>query len=831
MRVATLVVLAVGGLLPPDEGAAQWTNRYPRVAGYGHHVYLEGYELPLLASGPTDPAPAPDGLRVAFAARGWIWLLDLRTGVATRLTRGAEMDSRPSWSPDGRSVALVRDNDHETRVVIVDAATGADLRTIDSPAIDLDPVFTPDGSAIVYSSARAGTLDLWRHDLETGDEVALTNTLGLELRPQPHPDGTRLLYLAKGGGLDRVLLSAATPISDIPPLELMGAAIASMARPALAPDGQRVALNWPTESGWELRLLDVDHPGRWVRLAADRLPLTPAWSPGGDWIYFTEADHDETMRLRRIRPEGGPVEAVPVRSWDWGEPTATLRIRTVVAGAGDDPGPSGGGGARATTTSPARLSVLDASGHPAVPRPGAPFFDGQSGRVFFYSPGTLEVTVPAGEVRVSAVRGLTTPEATTSVSAAAGRVTEVTLELRPVWNARAAGWSSADHHFHLNYGGPYDLDPEDLLPMMAGESLHLATPLVANLHDRFESQDLWGWQSPAGGPLVRFGQEIRSHFLGHMGLIETQDLYWPWVWGPGYQVYGRDDRTNGEVLEFAHARGGLGYYVHPVGSPDPFSESGRSSVPVELVVDAVLGDVDAIEIVCLWSNPIGTAAVWQRFLSLGIPIAPSAGTDVMTNFYRTMAVGTARVYARSGEGLNWPAYIEAYKAGRSFVTNGPLLDFRVGNAGPGDVVTAAAASAGPVEWELDLRSAVPVERVEVLVNGAVVWSDSGLTEPGHRAYRGRLDLPSGGWMAVRALGGERRWPMMDASPFAHSGAVWIGAVGISDPEARRTAAAELLLVLEVAENRLIGGYGDAEIPKLRARFRAARERLESLAAR
>ena len=45
----------------PEPGAGQWRNRYPRVQGYGHHVYLEGYELPLLTNGPIDPAPSPDG--------------------------------------------------------------------------------------------------------------------------------------------------------------------------------------------------------------------------------------------------------------------------------------------------------------------------------------------------------------------------------------------------------------------------------------------------------------------------------------------------------------------------------------------------------------------------------------------------------------------------------------------------------------------------------------------------------------------------------------------------------------------------------------------------
>ncbi|MDE2796613.1 MAG: hypothetical protein OXL34_17495, partial [Gemmatimonadota bacterium] len=47
--------------LIPEPGAGQWRNRYPRVQGYGHHVYLEGYELPVLTNGPIDPAPSPDG--------------------------------------------------------------------------------------------------------------------------------------------------------------------------------------------------------------------------------------------------------------------------------------------------------------------------------------------------------------------------------------------------------------------------------------------------------------------------------------------------------------------------------------------------------------------------------------------------------------------------------------------------------------------------------------------------------------------------------------------------------------------------------------------------
>ena len=804
--------------LLPEAVSGQWTNRYPRVQGYGHHVYLEGYELPVLTNGPIDPAPSPDGRHIAFAARGWIWIMDLATGTARQLTRGRDVDSRPAWHPSGDRLALVRDNDRDTRIVVVDAASGADIRTIDTPAIDLDPAFSSDGGTLYHTSGQAGTLDVWALDLETGESRALTVEPGIEMKPQPRADGS-FVMLAKRGG-DRVELR---PQGGGEPRTLVAGNIASMARPALSPDGQTIALNWPTQNGWDLRVHNVDRPGAPILLTSGGLPLTPAWSPDGEWIYYSEADDREVMRLKRIRPVGGTVERVRVRAWEWADETARVRIRTV-----------GAGGEGASSLEPARLVVLDGSGHPVVPDEGDTHFDGASGRVFFYSPGVVEVTVPAGEVTVSAVQGLATPESTATVAAAAGTTTEVTLALDPVWDARMAGWASGDHHFHLNYGGQTGLDPTDMVAKMRGEALDMATPLLANLHNRFEDQGFWGWEKSDASPFIRFGQEIRSHFLGHMGLIEIPELHWPWVWGPGYEVYGTDDRTNAEVLDFAHGQGGLGYYVHPVSVPDPFAEGGAGGVPVELVADAVLGDVDALEVVCLWSNSDGTASLWHRFLNLGLTVAPSAGTDVMLNFHRTMAVGTTRVYVHTGNRLNWPSYIEGLREGRSFVTNGPFLDFRVEGVRPGGVVEPSGGGAErgggdpTATWTLDLATATEVGTVDIIVNGRVVASHAGMDSPGRRSYGGEIELPGGGWVAARARGGETRWPSMDIAPFAHTAPVWIGARGSTDPATRRESAAELQEVLAASLARLRIGYGGADIPRLEARFAEAMARLEAL---
>jgi TolB protein len=403
-----------------------------------------------------------------------------------------------------------------------------------------------------------------------------------------------------------------------------------------------------------------------------------------------------------------------------------------------------------------------------------------------------------------------------------GRVTEVTLTLSPLWDAAAEGWLSGDHHFHLNYGGPFQVDPSAMEAQVAGEALDAASPLLANLHHRFGERELWSWRRDASPPFLAFGQEVRSHFLGHVALVGTRELFWPWIWGPGYPIHGQDDRPNAEALRFGRAQGGMGTYVHPVSGPDPFAPGNEGQIPVGFIPDAVLGEVDALEVVCLWSDDLGTAELWYRILNLGIPLAATAGSDVMTDFYRTMAVGATRVFVQTGADRSWPAYLDALRKGRSFVSTGPFLDFRVADGvGPGGVVPS-----GTTRWTLDLRSPIPVEQVELVVNGQVVETLPGLDQAGARSHSGTVELPEGGWIAVRARGGTPEWPVMAAAPFAHSSPVWIGARGSTDPTAAARSAGELLRALDVAEARLRSGYEGVETPRLQARFDEARARLE-----
>jgi len=161
MKYYLLLILTLCGVLC---SYGQWTNRYPKVDGYGHHVYLEGYELPVVNAGPMDPAPSPNGDQVVFSAKGWLWLFDLTSAVATRITSSPHLDARPNWSPDGQQIVFVRDDGSDTQIMLLDISSKKETLLVDSDKLDLDPRFSKSDSHVYYSSAQEGSFDLWSID-------------------------------------------------------------------------------------------------------------------------------------------------------------------------------------------------------------------------------------------------------------------------------------------------------------------------------------------------------------------------------------------------------------------------------------------------------------------------------------------------------------------------------------------------------------------------------------------------------------------------------------------------------------------------------------------
>ncbi|PWN05740.1 hypothetical protein DDZ15_12865 [Rhodohalobacter mucosus] len=799
------------GLLAVPDAHAQWTHHYPKLDDFGHHVYLEQHELPVLSYGITDPAPAPDGQTLAFSSKGWIWLMDLEKGEATRLTDGSGVDGRPRWSADGALLTFVRDHGDDTSIVILELDSG-DEQIINTPAIELDPEFSTDGQYLFYTSGQNGSLELYRRHLEAGTDELLTELSQVVRNTRRLADGSGILYL-HGSGAHRVLRERnfVAGYDRIAHSETLTYHLSADTYPT----ERLIVYSAPIDNDYHLWTMDLDDPRVTHRLT-DGHPyaMTPSFSADGGEIYYTELDENRQFQLMRIPTYGGTPESVTVTSWDYGVPTGTLLLS--VENSDGDP-------------ITARVSITRDNGHPVSFSEDATYVDPQTGRTYFYVDGSSEFMLPPGRYTVLAARGHMTPVVEIQVLVEPGENAETNLALSEIWDAAAEGYVSADHHIHLNGDGHHRASHENALRLMAGESLDQLAPMSWNRWERRIDRGILGLETTQDGHTVHQGQEVRSHFHGHIGLLNVETPFAPWFFGPYNPTLGDPDLTNGDVFEFADEHGSFATYVHPIGSDqDPFTHLHEGPIPLELISDGVLEERMGLELVCAWTSPIGNAHVWYRLLNIGRPVAAMSGTDGWVDFHRTPAVGTGRNYVRTeNSDTSTDAVIEAAAAGKGFLTTGPALILELGDgARPGDVT-----SSGSQTWQVTLASTTQIDSLQIVVNGSVVERLGGVDAGETRTYTGSIDLPDGGWMAARAYAGEQRgdsWPTMHARPFAHTSPVWIGEVGSTDPQARSDAARDLIRAINAAEMIAREAYGEVETPRMQARFDEARALLREM---
>jgi TolB protein len=721
------------------------------------------------------------------------------------------VDARPRWSRDGRRIAFVRDSGIDTSIVVIDT-TGRELGVIDSPAIELDPEFSADGKYLFYSSARGDELSLWRRHLDSGVDEQLTDLRQVERNARRLADGQSVLYL-HGAGAHRVLrrrdFTAGT--DEVVHAETLTYHLTADAHPTR----RLITYSAPIDNDYHLWTLDLDDPRVKHRLThGERYITNPAFSADGNAIYFNEIDERRQLGLWRIETHGGRAEPVGINRWEYTREAGSLRVRL-----SDSEG----------NTTSARVSIVAKSGHPVASPEDATYFDSRNGRHYFYVDSSVELTLPAGEYRINVSRGPMQAPLVQTVRVVAGRSRDADFRLAPLWDAGEAGYVSADHHGHLNADGHHRAKQEHALRLLRGEDLTLVSPLSWNRWERRVDEPLVGRSTSDGEHYVAQGQEVRSHFHGHIGLLGAQQPFAPWFFGPRNPVLGNPDLSNGDVIAFADQHEAFPTYVHPVGEDDdPFAAETVTGIPLELITDAVLGERMGLELVCAWTSPLGTAELWYRLLNLGKPVAAMSGTDAYVDFHRTPALGTGRNYLRIDGEVSPASVLAAASAGRGFVTTAPALLFRVGDgARPGDVV-----SPGARDWSLELHSTVAVDRVELIVNGSVVRELEGVGAGEAQSYSGSIDLPEGGWIAARAYSSERptdSWPSMHVRPFAHSSPIWIGAIGSVQKNAQSSAAADLLRGLDAAEERARDAYGERPMPRMYTRFASAREKLRVLA--
>jgi hypothetical protein len=139
--------------------------------------------------------------------------------------------------------------------------------------------------------------------------------------------------------------------------------------------------------------------------------------------------------------------------------------------------------------------------------------------------------------------------------------------------------------------------------------------------------------------------------------------------------------------------------------------------------------------------------LWYRFLNCGFRLTATAGTDKMTTF---VTVGANRVLARVEGDFTYQGWIDALKAGRTFITNSPTLSFTVNGEEAGTELQLASRRHKVLQVQAAAESQLPYDRLEIVVNGEAV-ADASPSGARHRAeIRVEHPFTESCWVAARA---------------------------------------------------------------------------------
>ncbi|MCO5286154.1 MAG: amidohydrolase family protein [Chitinophagaceae bacterium] len=191
------------------------------------------------------PELSPDGSRLVFMAAGSVWLQDISGGPARKVLNESAYQIEPSFSPDGRLLAIVSDFQGRRQLRVLNLLTGKTtaITTVDGSSWPHQPSWSNDGKYIIYQ--QTGLLGAPYRFIKAGithsNDTATVTLGGHSWNGRPHfsGDGQHIYFTARQSMIANIYRIATEPGSA-------PVAVTNLRRHAhdglVAPDGKWIAL-------------------------------------------------------------------------------------------------------------------------------------------------------------------------------------------------------------------------------------------------------------------------------------------------------------------------------------------------------------------------------------------------------------------------------------------------------------------------------------------------------------------------------------------------------------------------------------------------------------
>lgn len=275
----------------------------------------------------TGGAWSPDGRYLAFVSnQDQTWRVYLKTRnqgfparpLTTRLFENFALRGRPlSWSPDSKQLAFVAQTEGKTQLFVLDVSSRR-LTAHDLPADHFfSPAWSPNGEHIALIGVRNGVSDVYLWSPTTRAFAPLTQDRAANNAPAWSPDGSHLVFTAEQGEHAQIMrLAYGQP--DARPEALTRAPYDHLT-PTFSADGRFLYFSADRTGEFNLYRLALD-TGDWTQLTS--VPtgaFLPAPAPEGQKLAFTlfaKGSHDLWLMpavppsARQVNPDEVKTPAV-----------------------------------------------------------------------------------------------------------------------------------------------------------------------------------------------------------------------------------------------------------------------------------------------------------------------------------------------------------------------------------------------------------------------------------------------------------------------------------------------------------------------------------------
>ncbi len=313
-----------------------------------------------------------------------------------------------------------------------------------------------------------------------------------------------------------------------------------------------------------------------------------------------------------------------------------------------------------------------------------------------------------------------------------------------------SGWYSGDEHIHIRRS------PREnplLLKWMEAEDIHVGVLLqMGDFRNTYFGQFAFGDKGvyQEGNHILSPGQEEpRTHQVGHTIALMADEFV-----RMENKYYNYD-----QIFDRVHELSGITGYAHQ----GVLFQGYRG-----MTMDVLSNRVDFLEILqfCAEGGPLLTMH-YYHFLDLGFKLTATAGSDFpwcgngpafgVEGSGWNARIGNVRFYTHIGNEFSYKRWKKNVKEGHTFVSSGPMIDFKVNGQIPGDQIDLKKASTLTIEAKgYGHPDQVPLSKLEIIAHGEVIDSVT-LNDPNQSAgiMSIEIDLPvdQGVWIAARCYAG------------------------------------------------------------------------------